>query len=118
MILDTLNIVPVTSGDTWTCHLHRESRLTPHTDITPQYHSRPWSKSPTHSPPTSPTPPKTKHRHTSNTPPVPTGLVSPNPILSSTHPPLHPHRPVPNTCTCHTFYQHLSLHSSLARHLY
>ena len=21
--------------DTWTCHLHRESRLTPHTDITP-----------------------------------------------------------------------------------
>ena len=25
--------------DTWTCHLHRESRLTPHTDITPPHHS-------------------------------------------------------------------------------
>ena len=23
--------------DTWTCHLHRESRLTPQTDITPQF---------------------------------------------------------------------------------
>ena len=30
--------------DTWTCHLHRESRLTPHTDITPLHRSRPWSK--------------------------------------------------------------------------
>ena len=27
-----------------TCHLHRESRLTPHTDITPPHPSRPWSK--------------------------------------------------------------------------
>ena len=35
--------------DTWTCHLHRESRLTPHTDITPPHPSRPWSKPPTHS---------------------------------------------------------------------
>ena len=34
--------------DTWTCHLHRESRLTPHTDITPPHLSRPWSKPPTH----------------------------------------------------------------------
>ena len=25
--------------DTWTCHLHRESRLTPHTDITPPHRS-------------------------------------------------------------------------------
>ena len=40
--------------DTWTCHLHRESRLTPHTDITPPHCSRPWSKHPTHSPPTPP----------------------------------------------------------------
>ena len=30
--------------DTLTCHLHRESRLTPHTDITPPRRSRPWSK--------------------------------------------------------------------------
>ena len=27
--------------DTWTCHLHRESRLTPHTDITPPHRTRP-----------------------------------------------------------------------------
>ena len=38
--------------DTWTCHLHRESRLTPHTDITPPHRSQPWSKPPTHTPPT------------------------------------------------------------------
>ena len=30
--------------DTWTCHLHRESGLTSHTDITPTHSSRPWSK--------------------------------------------------------------------------
>ena len=54
--------------DTWTCHLHRESRLTPHTDITPPHRSRPLSNPPTHSPPT---PPQPKHRHMSNTPPVP-----------------------------------------------
>ena len=30
--------------DTRTCHLHRESRLTTHTDITPPHPSRPWSK--------------------------------------------------------------------------
>ena len=56
--------------DTWTCHLHSESRLTPHTDITPPHHSRPLSKPPTHSTPT-PTPPQPKHRHMSNTPPCP-----------------------------------------------
>ena len=36
--------------DTWTCHLHKESRLTTHTDITPPHPSRPLSKPPTHSP--------------------------------------------------------------------
>ena len=50
---------------TWTCHLHRESRLTPHTDITPPHRSRPLFKPHTHSPPT---PPQPKHRHMSNTP--------------------------------------------------
>ena len=35
--------------DTWTCHLHRESRLTPYTDITPPHRSRPWSN-PLHTP--------------------------------------------------------------------
>ena len=54
--------------DTWTCHLHRESRLT---QTSPPHRSRPLSKPPTHSPPT---PPQPIHRHMSNTPPVPTGL--------------------------------------------
>ena len=82
--------------DTWTCHLHRESRLTAHTDITPPRLSIPWSKPPTHSPPIPPTPPQQKHRHTSYTPPVPTGLVKPNlnPLIHS--PPLHTRRPEPN----------------------
>ena len=53
--------------DTWTCHLHRESRLTPHTDITPPHRSQPLSKPPTHSPPT---PPQPKHRHMSATLPL------------------------------------------------
>ena len=30
--------------DTWTCHPHRESRLSTHTDITPPHTSRHWSK--------------------------------------------------------------------------
>ena len=60
--------------DTWTCHLHRESRLTPYTDIIPPHRSQPWSKPPTHSPPTPPQP-----KHMSNTPPVPTGVVKPKP---------------------------------------
>ena len=73
--------------DTWTCHLHREYRLTPHTDITPPHRSRPLSKPPTHSPPTPPTPPQPKHRHMSNTPPVPRGLVKPKPnSLIHSHP--------------------------------
>ena len=42
--------------DTWTCHLHRESRLITHTDITPPHPSRHWSKPPTHYPPTPPQP--------------------------------------------------------------
>ena len=79
--------------DTWTCHLHRESRLTPHTDITPPHRSRPWSKPPTHSPPTPPTPPQPKHRHMSNTPPVPTGLVKPKPNSLIHSPPSPPTPP-------------------------
>ena len=36
--------------DTRTCHQHRESRLTTHTDITPPHPHRPCHKPPTHSP--------------------------------------------------------------------
>ena len=95
--------------DTWTCHLHRESRLTPHTDITPPHRSRPLSKPPTHSPSTPPTPPQPKHRHMSNTPPVPRGLVKPKSnylIHSPPSPPTPPRakhiphtRPTPLTST-------------------
>ena len=62
---------------TWTCHQHRESRLTTHTDITPSHPPRPWPKSPTHSPPTPPTPPQPKHRHISHFPHGPPELVKP-----------------------------------------
>ena len=58
-------------------------RIQTHTAITPPHGSRPCpsplSKPPTHSQPTPPTPPQPKHRHMSNTPPVPTGLVMPKP---------------------------------------
>ena len=74
--------------DTWTCHLHRESRLTPHTDITPPHRSRPLSKPPTHSPPTPPTPPQPKHIHMSHT--LPTPLTSTSPVLDKTPEPRVP----------------------------
>ena len=93
--------------DTWTCHLHRESRLTPQTDITPPHRSQLWSKPPTHPPP--PTPPQPKHRHMSNTTPFPTGLVKPKPnffIHSPPFPPTPPHQHVTHsTNTSH--YTHL-----------
>ena len=77
--------------DTWTCHLHRESRLTTHTDITPHHPPRPWPKPPTNSPPTPPTPPQPK-RHISHFSHVPPKLVKPkpNPV---THAPLIPPNP-------------------------
>ena len=55
--------------DTWTCHLHRESRLTPHTDITPPHRSRPWSKPPTHL--------HHSHHRNQNTDTCPTLFLSP-----------------------------------------
>ena len=76
--------------DTWTSHLHRESKFTPHTDITPPYRSRAGLKPATHSPPT---PLQPKHRHTSNTPPVPTGLVKPKPNSLIHSPCSHPTSP-------------------------
>ena len=99
--------------DTWTCHLHRESRLTPHTDITPPHRSRPWSKPPTHSPPTPPTPSQPKHRHTSNTPPIPTGLLKPKPNYLIHSPPLSTHT-APNQTHTHAT---LSTNTSLYTHL-
>ena len=99
--------------DTWTCHLHRESRLTPHTDITPPHGSRPWSKPPTHSPPT---PPQPNHRHMSNTPPVPTGLVKPKPNSLIHSPPLHPHPP--SQTHTHVTHSTNTSHSTQARYLY
>ena len=86
--------------DTWTCHLHRESKLTTHTDITPPH--PPWPKPPTHAPPTPPAPPQPKHRHISHFPHVPPELVkaNPNPVTHSpTHPQHLPPRPEPSTYT-------------------
>ena len=54
--------------DTWTCHLHKESRLTTHTDITQPHPSRPWSKTPTHYPPTPPAPPHPKQTNVQHFP--------------------------------------------------
>ena len=94
---------PAIYTDTWTCHLHRESRLTPHTDITPPHRSRPLSKPPTHSPPT---PPQPKHRHMSNrglVKPKPNSLIHSPPIpprakhIHMSHTPPTPHKHV--TCT-------------------
>ena len=58
------------------------------------WHSRPWSKPITHSPYTLPTPPQPKYRHTSNTPPISTGLVKPkhNPLIHSPTSPSTPPR--------------------------
>ena len=91
--------------NTWNCHIHRESGLTTHMDITSSHPSIPWSKHPTHSPHT---PPQPKHRHTYNTPHVPTGLVKPKPNYLIHSPPFHPSRPEPNTYTSHILHQLLS----------
>ena len=77
--------------DTWTCHLHRESRLTIHTNITPPHPSRPWSKAPTHSLPTPYL--HHPHHHIQNSFLFPQNWYITNPILLSTHHPLHPRRP-------------------------
>ena len=104
--------------NTWTCHLHRESGLTTHTDITPPHPSRPWSKPPAHSPTTPPTPPQPKHRH------CPCSHRIGKAQTQSSHPltpPLHPCRPEPNTYTSHIIHQLISSHarhSSIARQLH
>ena len=94
--------------DTWTCHLHKESRLTTHTDITPPFYTLAQAI----------TTPR-QHRHTSNTNPVPTGLVKPKPntLIHS-----FPHCPELNT---YTLNQILSpphhthpYHVRCARHIY
>ena len=71
--------------DSWTCHLHRESRR----NTTPLLTT--LVQAPTHSPP--PTPPQPKHRHMSNTLPVSTGLVKPKPnsLIHSPTPPRAKH---------------------------
>ena len=62
--------------NTWTCHIHKESRLTTHGYIT-------TPTLPSH-PATLPTPPQSKHRHTSHTHPVPTGTAFPSPSHART----------------------------------
>ena len=82
--------------DTWTCNLHRESRHNTTPPLQAPYQSTPH------------TPPQPKHRHMSNTPPVPTGLVNPKPNSLIYSPPLHPHRPKPNTYSTNTSHKHVT----------
>ena len=97
---------------TWTCHLHKESRLTRHTDITPHHHPRPWTKPPTHSYPTPPIPPQPKHRQTFHTTLVHTWLV-PNPILSP-----HTSYPAPSQTHTHSTHSTCTSHPTHHTHLY
>ena len=60
-------IRPAEYTDAWTCHQHREFRLTTHTYITPPHPPRPWPKRTTHSPPTPP-----PHHRNQNTDTYPT----------------------------------------------
>ena len=106
----------VQNANTCTCHLHKESGLTTHIDITPPHSSKP----PSHSSSRPPTPPQPKHRQTFNTPPVLTGLVKPklNPLIPS--PPhtaraKHIHISHTPTATHPTYHTHL-LRVSCARH--
>ena len=85
--------------DTWTCHQHRELRLTTHTDITPPHPPRPWPNPPTHSLRTPHTPPQPKHRP--HFPHVPLEMEKPKPNPVS-HSPSTPTCPEPNTYKCHT----------------
>ena len=66
-------------------------------DSQPPHSSIPLSKPPTHSPHTPPTPPQPKHRHASNTPPVPTGLVNPKPNPLTPWPPRTKHIHISHT---------------------
>ena len=74
---------------TWTCHLHRESSLTTHTDITPPLQTMvqaPYPLPILHH--------RNQNRHVSNTPPIPAGLVEPNPLSTHATPiQTHPHKP-------------------------
>ena len=80
-------IHPAPYIDTWTCYLPKESRLTRHTDITQPSPSQTLVEAPTHS---LTIPPQPKHSHASHTPPVPTGLVKPNPNPLIQSPPIPP----------------------------
>ena len=91
--------------DTWTCHLHKESGFTTHTDITPPYPFRPWSKTPAHSSHTPHTPPQPINKHTPNTPHVPTGLINTKP----NSPPL-------SSYAAHTYFKHSTNSTQLMHH--
>ena len=79
--------------DTWTCHLHRESRLAPHTNITPPHLSRPWSKPLT-------------HLHHPYLPEPHTTHTSPNPTLALPSP------SYPHTITPYTHATQTKVHTS------
>ena len=75
--------------DTWTCHLHKESGITTHTDIATTPSSRHRSKllPTTHSPHTPPTLPQHKQTNTDTRPTLPIphriGKAQNNPLIHS-----------------------------------
>ena len=92
--------------DTWTCHLHKECRLTTHIYITPPHPPRPLTKT---------TPPLPNNSAATQTHVTHSPLFYRIGKAQSTHLPPHPE---PNTYTFHTLHQTLSSHthhSSLAR---
>ena len=97
--------------DTWTCHVHKESRLTTHTDITP---SHPQSLVQA----TNPFPTYTTHNTTTQIQTHLTHYHRSDRIGKAQH---HTQLRTPNTYTLHTLHLQLSPHaphSSLVRRLY
>ena len=107
---------------TWTYHLYKEYRFTTHTYIkSPTLPDPLHGPSPKPTPPTPATPQQPKHRYTSHTLPVPTGLVKLN--TQSSHPltqlTYHPDPGQTNPHFTHSTYtSHPTLNSNCKDRIY
>ena len=102
---------------TCACHLHNESGLTTHTDITPPYPSRPWSSPyplPTCTTHTTATQTQTHVQHS----PCSHKVSKAQTQCSHSLAPLLLHSPAPNTYIFHTLHQPLSSHAPHSSLLY
>ena len=101
--------------DTWTCHQHKESRLTTHTDITPPTLPNPGPNSP-------PTHPNTTHTTATKTQthiplsPCSSRIVKAQSSHPLTHSPNHPQSLTPRPSQTHTHVTH-STYTSHHTHL-